>query len=80
LGKIAGMDISVTNPDAAMRMTIDLSNRSVGEALRQIALKATKDHIAEDKPVVFSLTLQGKRKGLVFSSGQTGRAVKEPSR
>lgn len=67
LGKVAGMEISVENPDAATRMTIDLSNRTIGKALRLIALKATRDQIAENKPVVFSLTLQGKAKGLVFS-------------
>ncbi len=74
LGKVAGMEISVANPDPARYMTIDLSNRSVGEALRLIALKATKDQIAENKPVVFSLTLQGKRKGLVFSTGETRKS------
>jgi hypothetical protein len=70
LGKVAGMEISVANPDPARHMTIDLSNRSVGEALRLIALRATRDQIAENKPVLFSLTLQGKRKGLVFSAGE----------
>ena len=70
LAKIADMKISVANPDPARRMTIDLSNRSVGEALRLVALKATKDQIAENGPVVFSLTHQGKTKGLVFSAGR----------
>jgi hypothetical protein len=74
LGKVAGMEISVANPDPARHMTIDLSNRSVGEALRLIALKATKDQIAENKPVVFSFTFQGKRKGLVFSAGETSKS------
>jgi hypothetical protein len=74
LGKIARMEIAVTNPDPARHMTIDLSNRPVGEALRLIALKATKDQIAGNKPVVFSLTLQGKRKGLVFSTEEPGNS------
>jgi hypothetical protein len=74
LGKVAGMEISVANPDPARHITIDLSNRSVGEALRLIALKATKDQIAENKPVIFSFTLQGKRKGLVFSAGEASRS------
>jgi hypothetical protein len=74
LGKVAGMEISVANPDPARHMTIDLSNRSVGEALRLLALKATKDQMAENKPVIFSLTLQGKRKGLVFSAGETSKS------
>jgi hypothetical protein len=74
LGKVAGMEISVANPNAARHMTIDLSNRSVGEALRLIALNATKDQIAENKPVIFSLTLQGKQKGLVFSAGEMSKS------
>jgi hypothetical protein len=74
LGNVAGIEISAKNPDAAKRMTIDLSNRPIGEALRLIALKATKDQIAENKPVVFSLTLQGKAKGSVFSAGQPSKS------
>ncbi len=73
LGKVAGMEISVASPDPARHMTIDLSNRSVGEGLRLIALKA-KDQMAENKPVVFSITFQGKRKGLVFSAGETSKS------
>lgn len=71
LGKVAEMEIEVPKPNGDSKMTIDLSNRPAGEALRLIALKAIKEQAALSKPLVFSLTFRGSTRKMLIMAKPT---------